>query len=191
MPVSTRKQQEMAARRRKVASLYLRGVWQPEIAGMIGVSQATVSRDLAIVRRQWLEDAKADYDAKVAEQLAKIDAVELEAWTEWQKSKGRERTKKAVKRYGGKGGKTEKTEETTTVETLLPEARYLEIIHKSIERRCKLLGLDAPERREITGAEGGPIKHEDVGLTDAQRVKNIAALLDAARERAAGQDSGE
>lgn len=141
----------MAKRRRKVASLYLRGAWQPEIATLVGVSQSTVSRDLAVVRKQWLKDAKADYDAKVAEQLAKIDAVELEAWAEWQKSKGRERTKRAIKRYGAKGGKTEKTEETTTVETLLPEARYLEIIHKCIERRCKLLGLDAPERKKIEG----------------------------------------
>ena len=187
MPVGTRKEQEMAARRRKVASLYLRGVWQPEIAGMVGISQSTVSRDLAVVRKQWLKDAKADYDAKVAEQLAKIDAVELEAWTEWQKSKGRERTKRAVKKYGGKGGKMERTEETTTVETLLPEARYLEIVRTCIERRCKLLGLDAPERRDITtGGEqlGG-------GFTDSQRLALLAALAERAGGAAEGPDSGE
>lgn len=159
----------MAARRRKVASLYLRGIWQPEIAGMVGISQSTVSRDLAVVRKWWLEEARADYDAKVAEQLAKIDAVELEAWTEWQKSKGRERTKRAVKKYG-KGGKTEKIEETTTTETLLPEARYLEIIHKCIERRCKLLGLDAPERKEITGAKGGAMIIQYTGNVDPDDV---------------------
>jgi len=163
MPVGTRKEQEMAQRRRKVANLYLRGAWQPEIAGMVGVSQATVSRDLAVVRKQWLKDAKADYDAKVAEQLAKIDAVELEAWAEWQKSKRRERTKRAVKTR--KTGKPE-IEETTTVETLLPEARYLEIIHKCIERRCKLLGLDAPERKEIMGPGGGAVKIEYTGNVD-------------------------
>lgn len=170
MPVGTRKKQEMAGRRRKVANLYLRGAWQPEIARLVGVSQSTISRDLAIVRKRWLEDAKADYDAKVAEQLAKIDAVELEAWAEWQKSKGRERTRKAVKKYGGKSGRAEKVEETTTVETLLPEARYLEIIHKCIERRCKLLGLDAPERKQITGAEGGPLVIQYTGNVDPEDV---------------------
>lgn len=27
-----------------------------------------------------------------------------------------------------------------------------------MERRAKLLGLDAPERREVSGADGGPVK---------------------------------
>lgn len=41
-------------------------------------------------------------------------------------------------------------------------------------------------RQEITGAEGGPIKHEDVGLTDPQRVARLAAIFDAARTRRSG-----
>jgi len=161
MPVSTRRQQQIADRRRNVANLYLQGAWQPEIARQVGVSQSTISRDLAVVRRQWLKEASRDYDAKVAEELAKIDAVELEAWTEWNKSKDRKRAKKTTKE-SRKGQKVQSVEETTTIETLLPEARYLEIIEKCIARRCKLLGLDAPERREVTGAEGGPIQIETV-----------------------------
>jgi len=157
MPVSTRRQQQIADRRRNVANLYLRGDWQPAIAEKVGVSQSTISRDLAVVRKQWLKDASRDYDAKVAEELAKIDAIELEAWTEWEKSKDRKRAKKMTKK-SLKGDAVQLIEETATIETLLPEARYLEIIQKCVVRRCKLLGLDAPERREFTGAEGGPIQ---------------------------------
>ena len=39
------------------------------------------------------------------------------------------------------------------------------------------------ERQEITGAEGGPIKHEDVGLTDEKRIARVIALLNSARDR--------
>ena len=35
----------------------------------------------------------------------------------------------------------------------------------------------------LTGPNDGPIKTEDVGLTDEQRASRIAAILDAARER--------
>jgi len=38
------------------------------------------------------------------------------------------------------------------------------------ERRCRLLGLDTPQRVEHTGGDGGPIKHEYdfAALTDAE-----------------------
>ena len=178
MPVSTRKQQQIADRRRNVANLYLRGAWQPEIAKEVGVSQSTISRDLAVVRRQWLKEASKDYDAKVAQELAKIDAVELEAWTEWKKSKERERTKRMIKE-SRKGEVIQAIEETVTVETLLPEGRYLEIIQKCIARRCKLMGLDAPERHELTGADGGALS---VVITDK---------FDAALNKIYGKEKGQ
>ncbi len=50
------------------------------------------------------------------------------------------------------------------------------------------------ERSEVTGANGGPVQTEEVGLSDADRASRIAALFDRARARAAGQaadgDSG-
>lgn len=45
-------------------------------------------------------------------------------------------------------------------------------------------------RNEMTGKDGGPIQHENVGLTDEQRADRIAALLDAARARRDGQSTG-
>jgi hypothetical protein len=44
---------------------------------------------------------------------------------------------------------------------------------------------------EHTGKDGGPIEHEDVGLSDEQRVSRIASLFERARERAAASPAGE
>lgn len=41
------------------------------------------------------------------------------------------------------------------------------------------------DRAEVTGKNGGPIQHEDVGLTDTERVERIAALAERARARRA------
>jgi hypothetical protein len=46
------------------------------------------------------------------------------------------------------------------------------------------------ERQEITGAEGGPIEHEDVGLTDEKRIARLVAIFDTARTRRGGPADG-
>ena len=52
-----------------------------------------------------------------------------------------------------------------------------------LERRAKLLGLDAPQRRELSGPGGGPI---EVGnMTDDERIARIVELLD---ERSQSRD---
>lgn len=55
---------------------------------------------------------------------------------------------------------------------------------KVMERRAKLLGLDAPTRSEVTGANGGPLAIEDVR---ARLIARIAAL---AAPAAAGPGAG-
>lgn len=46
-------------------------------------------------------------------------------------------------------------------------------------------------RSEVTGANGGAIKHEDVGFTDEQRANRITTILDAARARRDGSPTGK
>ena len=47
------------------------------------------------------------------------------------------------------------------------------------------------DRTELTGADGGPVKVEDVELTDDERASRIAAILDAARARRDQQAGNE
>jgi len=56
------------------------------------------------------------------------------------------------------------------------DIRHLQGVQWCIVRRCKLLGLDEPDKVDV--------KHEDAALSDTDRANKIIAILDAARERA-------
>lgn len=152
---STLNTTEMAARRQQVAARYLRGEYQSAIAHDLGVDTATVSRDLATIRAQWLASAIRDFDAAKAQELAKIDEVERAAWSAWEKS-----TK-------DKEVAVQETDGTVDTETRKPKLKkatlrkegqsgnpaFLNTILTCIERRCAILGLDAPKRFQIKWEE--------------------------------------
>jgi hypothetical protein len=52
---------------------------------------------------------------------------------------------------------------------------FLAGVMSCIERRCKLLGLDAPAKAELTGKDGGPVQ--------------VDAIVKSAIEKAYGNDS--
>lgn len=146
--------------------MYLRGQYQTEIAEHLGVDQATVSRDLAELRKEWLERSINHIDQKKAIELAKLDQLELTYWDAWERSG--EPFKSTTEEEGGRyGPKTiEKTEER------VGDPRFLDGILRCIERRCAIIGIDAPKRQEHSGLNGGPIEtrnHIDLsGLTDEE-----------------------
>ena len=138
---------EVLARREDVARRYLQGQTQSEIADVFGVSQAQISKDLAAIRAAWLASAMRDFDAAKAQELAKIDTVEREYWLAWERSKKdkeisvqeggevdpqtrKPRIKKVVMRKEGQAG----------------NPAFLAGVLTCIERRCSILGLDAPKR---------------------------------------------
>ena len=131
-------------RRQKIAERYLRGEYQTTIAADLGINQAQVSRDLKAIRQAWLASQIRDFDAAKAQELAKIDHVEAAAWVAWARSTADKETiireadanqkpKKAVRRTEGQAG----------------DATFLRVVLDCIERRCKILGLDAPQRFAI------------------------------------------
>jgi predicted transcriptional regulator len=73
-------------RRQRVAELYLKGKSQWDVAKEIGVTQALVSMDLKVLREQWLAEAKMDFAARQAQELAKIDHLEKLALAAWERS---------------------------------------------------------------------------------------------------------
>jgi DNA-binding CsgD family transcriptional regulator len=73
-------------RRKRIASMYVTGKNQWERARTVGVSQGTVSNDLAAIREDWLASTRRDFDARKAEELAKLDQLEAEAWAAWERS---------------------------------------------------------------------------------------------------------
>lgn len=168
----------MNERRQAVARLYLRGQTQHEIAAQVGVDQGTVSRDLAAIQKQWKSSAVAAIDELKAQQLAKVDALERTYWEAWERS-CKPRETNIAKMVDGKG---ERKEATTHKEGRDGNPKFLEGVLKCIERRCQLLGIDAPKRLEHSGPGGGPIQcdYDLSGLTDDQLAQLEALALAAA-----------
>ena len=75
---------------------------------------------------------------------------------------------------------------TYKLEDIGPRMAILDRMLKIMERRAKLLGLDAPVRRTLEGADGGPVKFDhnslrglsDVELTTVVTLLEKAALSD-------------
>lgn len=147
----TRETTELERRRQLIAERYLRGEYQTTIAEALGIDQATVSRDLKALRAAWLASAIRDFDAARAEELAKIDAVEAEYWQAWERSK----KDKEIAVQETDGTQDEKTKRPRIKKAYLRKEgqsgnpAYLAGVLTCIERRCKILGLDAPERFKI------------------------------------------
>lgn len=135
----------------RITELYLSGHSQMEIGALLGISQAQISRDLKQVQQQWREQTTLDLDEAKQRELARIDTLERTYWDAWRLSK-EERTKTRTSSKGqDKSASIEK-------ESLTGNPAYLAGVQWCIEQRCKLLGLNAPTRTEVTGKDGSPVE---------------------------------
>lgn len=119
---------------------------QSEIAASFGVTQGQISQDLTAIRAAWLASAIRDFDALKAQELAKIDQVEREYWLAWTRSQ--ENKEIEFEESGPKG-----TRSGSRTEGQAGNPAFLEGVLKCIDRRCQILGLDAPKRFVINWDE--------------------------------------
>src|SRR5262249_7814662 len=187
-------------RRQRVAEAYLRGLVQWQIAAAKQVDRGTVSRDLKAVRRMWMAAAVMDFNARKAQELAKIDHLEAVAWEAWERSCQNAETLHAetvqgrTRRAKETITKPDGTVETREVEAPLPDLsrasktvkgqaggpRLLVRIGWCVEKRRKRLGLRAGQKHE----------HEHGGtLTVEERRNRLLALLDSIRRQ--GESAAE
>jgi len=155
-PGRRRQRMESEERRVQVARLYAKGKTQAEIAETVGVSQSQVCHDLKMVRRHWRESTIRDFDALRDEQLAKIDEAERRAWEVFERSQeDAVKTRREVGEDGDFGsGYMERVGQAGDV-------RSLDLVLKCVERRCKLLGLDAPQKVAQTDTAGNDLTAEE------------------------------
>jgi len=144
-----RSQSQLIRDRRRIADLYLQGKTQVDIGEKLGVSQATISRDLKALQREWLQSTLIEFDKAKAEELAKVDRLEREYWIAWERSCEDAET---VKQRGVESGDKKSKEAVKITKGQAGDPRFLIGVQWCIERRCKILGLDAPEKRQVTGA---------------------------------------
>lgn len=142
-----------------ISRRYLAGDIQVDIAHDLGLSQQQISYDIKALQRRWLDSAVSNIDEAKARELAKVDNLELEYWQAWKRSQEDAETVKQkgtpVNTPDGESKiKTADIEKTTKGQAGDP--RFLQGVQWCIERRCKILGVDAPDKKDFT-SDGSPI----------------------------------
>jgi hypothetical protein len=155
-----------------VSDLYLRGKTQASIAVQIGCSQQQVSGYLKKLYKRWQADAAQKIDRLKARELARLDKVEAEAWAAWERSQKDAEVETTTSIGEEKSIKFKREGQTG-------DSRFLDIVSKCIAQRCRILGVDAPTKMQLTGPNGGPVQTQDLPATPEE----IQAAIDkAARE---------
>ena len=144
-------------------------------------SLRTVAKDVNKLLEDWRETRIENLDLALQLELERIDDLTREAWAAWNKSK-EDQTLRNNKQKGVPGdlldtdnnndsnngnssvGSTQPTparraesvtvamEQQTKEVICTGDPRYLEIIHKLAMERRKLLGLYAPEKKNVSGS---------------------------------------
>ena len=149
MAHSTREQLEILERRLRVVSAFLRGLPQWQIARDEDVDAGQISRDLTAIRKDWRAANIATYDAKIDQEVAKWNLLEMTYWEAWLRSceDAETRTAKVVKAPDERAEDgtvipgVARTESSKREEGQCGNSSFLQGVERCIEKRCKLLGL--------------------------------------------------
>jgi DNA-binding transcriptional MerR regulator len=174
-----------------IAQLYKRGYSYREIRDEVmarldlqSYSLQTVHKDVKRLLEEWRETRLESVDEAVQLELERINEIIREAWEAWEKSKqdgDKTRTKQFGKlQSGDKNGEadsgkgdggivTVRVERTSEEVTGYGDPRYLEIIHRCLMERRKLLGLYSPEKREVSGELSFTSLLMETGIIDAEQ----------------------
>lgn len=162
-----------------ISQLYKRGYSTSEIRNEVAkrldckYDLRTCRTDIAVMLKEWKESRLGNIDDVISLELARIDEMTREAWVAWERSK--ENSKKTVQRQKAmpndeEGGKPDDVsiismEQEQVEESQVGDPRFLQLINQLSAERRKILGLYAPERHEITGADGGAIETKFTGFS--------------------------
>lgn len=190
---STQKRRQIReARLQIVSELRLQGKSVRQIADAVTarlqlpkkVSTFTIHSDIKLLLQQWREDNNHNTEEWVQMEVARVDMLIAELFEAWEKSKTdyeqiRQRQERGhfevpatEEAEGGKpSGKRRipspyiKQVQSKESVTNYGNVGYISEIRKLLEYRAKLLGLYAPDRREITGANGQPLNPTTTNTT--------------------------
>lgn len=193
-----RTQDELKRDRAKTAALYLRGRSQYEIAELLNeetnedgalvrdytLSQQQISNDLQRIREEWQKSALVDFHQMRAEELARIDHLEETYWQQYEDSM-QERSERKVSGNvqdnapggdGAPGRRMQPTEfENKTKDPVVGDPKFLRGVQWCIEKRCELLGLDAPEFTMSVDVDWSDLSDDE--LEDVASGKDVRTVL--------------
>lgn len=165
-----------------ISELYKRGYSYRDIRDEVmarldlpSYSLRTVSKDVNKLLEEWRETRIDNTDLALQLELERLDSIVKEAWAAWEKSKTDYERKKA-KQQGIPGNSEEengiitvKLEQQKEEVICYGDPRYLDIIHKALIERRKLLGLYAPEKKDISGGMSFSALLMETGLVEDEK----------------------
>lgn len=166
-----------------VANLYKRGFSlrkiQSEVKKRLDLSSysiGTVHNDVQSLLDEWRENRLEDMDDALTLELERIDETCRELWEQWEKSKTdynkTQRKQKGAPTRDQETGQTSirtyQTERTDTEVVMLGDTSYIAEIRKQLAERRKLLGLYAPEKKNISGEVSFASLLMESGLLDEE-----------------------
>jgi vacuolar-type H+-ATPase subunit H len=174
MHVSVKRNKLKEARLEVVGQLYKRGYSYAEIAREATsrlnperpYSKQTIFLDCQLLLKQWKEERVQNVDDAIQKELAIIDDIIKQLWIAWDKSVLDQELRSSKKKgeiSKGDSSKitTKEIEEAVKSEINYGDVRYISEIRANLIERRKLLGLYSPEKKELTGSNGGAIQTEN------------------------------
>ncbi len=176
-----------------VAEMYKRGNSIRNIANEVRTrlnitcSTRTVCNDIKRLLAEWREARIEDIDSCIQLELERIDDAVRELWEQWEASKReqsiekkhREGINKGKNKSGNLDIETKKVTEIKESRTSLGDPAYISEIRQQLMERRKLLGLYAPEKKDISGSvsfasmliESGMVDDAEEKIRQSQETK--------------------
>jgi predicted transcriptional regulator len=151
----------------KISELYREGIYQAVIANQLGLSQATVSREIKLLRDKWEQEGIDNINQAKVRELEKLDTLELVYWNAWMRSQ-----KDSVVTTKGKQS-TGDVDFNRIEKNRDGNKAFLDGVMDCIKQRCAILGVEAPTKIAPTNPTG------DQPYDNDKANQSLSALADA------------
>lgn len=145
-------------------------------------SLGTVCKDIKKLLKEWQKERLENTEERVTIEIARLDLVIKEAWAAWDRSKEDYQKRSTTAIFEPKRNKNGIKITTQNIRQMQNEAiercygnpKYLDVILKAMEQRCKLLGLNKTAL-EVSAATNGQIeiRYVDAGVKCATSEEEV------------------
>jgi len=151
-----RRPAELNRDKTRIASMYLSGHTQQEIANELQLNQSTISRDIKTLEGEWLDKSNQDVSSWKAQELAYLQNKRKELEDIFKLSQNRIAITK-TKRATMVGGVITQQEISEREELELVDTKIGALLLSISDKIAALTGIEAPRRSELTGKDGRPL----------------------------------